>query len=170
MAKKIVDYREQVGKVVKAFEESRVLLVGKGKGGNANVMAIGWGAIGIFWRKPVFAIVVRPTRHTYDLIEETKEFTVNIVPPELKEVVQFCGSVSGREHNKFKEKNLTTIPSTKVKPPLIKEGILHFECKVIHKNDLDPEGMAESLVSQFYPKRDFHHMYFGEILACHEEV
>jgi flavin reductase (DIM6/NTAB) family NADH-FMN oxidoreductase RutF len=113
--------------------------------------------------------MVRPSRYTYKLIEETGEFTVNIATPELKEVVQYCGTVSGRDHNKFKEKQLTAIPSKEVKTPIIKECILHFECRVVYKNDLIPSELEKSIIQTLYPKGDFHRVYLGEILACQYE-
>ena len=170
MAKKTVEYKDHIGETIKAFNESRVLLVGQGKEGPPNVMAIGWGTIGIIWKKPVFNILIRPSRYTYKLIEETGEFTANIVSPQLKEVVQYCGTVSGRDHNKFKEKQLTAIPSTKVKTPIIKECILHFECKVIYKNDLISSELEKSIIPLIYPEGDFHRLYFGEILTCQCEI
>ena len=169
MAKIIADYRDYVRETMKAFDESRVLLVSQGKDGLPNVMAIGWGTVGIIWRKPMFVVLVRPSRHTYKLIEETGEFTVNIVPPQLKEVVQYCGTVSGRDHNKFKEKQLTAIPSKKIKTPIIKEGILHFECRIVYKSDLIPSELKKSIIPLLYPEGDFHGIYFGEILICRYE-
>jgi len=169
MAKKIADYRDHIGETIKAFNEERVLLASRGKKGLPNVMAIGWGTIGILWRRPIFIVMVRPSRYTYKLIEETGEFTVNIATPELKEVVQYCGTVSGRDHNKFKEKQLTAIPSKEVKTPIIKECILHFECRVVYKNDLIPSELEKSIIQTLYPKGDFHRVYFGEILGCQYE-
>jgi flavin reductase (DIM6/NTAB) family NADH-FMN oxidoreductase RutF len=169
MAKKIADYRDHIEETIKAFNEERVLLVSRGKEGLPNVMAIGWGTIGILWRRPIFIVMVRPSRYTYKLIEETGEFTVNIATPELKEVVQYCGTVSGRDHNKFKEKQLTAIPSKEVKTPIIKECILHFECRVVYKNDLIPSELEKSIIQTLYPKGDFHRVYLGEILACQYE-
>ena len=169
MTKNVVDYRDYLAETIKAFDESRVLLVSQGKEGFPNVMAIGWGSLGIIWRRPIFIVLVRPSRYTYKLIEETGEFTVNIVPPKLKEVVQYCGTVSGRDHNKFKEKNLTPLPSKSVKTPIIKECILHFECQVVNKNDLIPSELRKSFVPELYPKGDFHRLYFGDILACQRE-
>lgn len=166
MGKNIVDYRNYIDETIKAFDEERVLLASCGEKGLPNAMAIGWGTIGIIWRKPIFVVLVRPSRYTYRLMEETGEFTVNIAPPELKEVVQYCGSVSGRDHNKFREKGLTAIPSKKIKTPMIKECLLHFECRVVHKNDLIPSELETSIIPALYPKGDFHRVYFGEILAC----
>ena len=169
MGKKIVDYVSCLEETIRSFEESRVLLVSQGKQGPPNAMAIGWGQIGIIWRKPIFTVLVRPSRYTYKLIEETGNFTVNIVPLELKDLVQYCGTASGRDHDKFREKGLTAVPSSKVKTPLIKECILHYECKIIYKNDLIPSDLDASIIPALYPKGDFHCVYFGEILACQKE-
>ncbi len=166
MAKKIADYRDHIEETMKAFDEDRVLLVSQGKEGPPNAMAIGWGTIGIVWRRPIFTVLVRPSRYTHKLVEETHDFTVNIVRPQLKEVVQYCGTVSGRDHDKLKEKQLTAVPSQKVRTPIIKECILHFECRVLYKNDLIQSELDKSIISSFYPKGDFHRLYFGEILAC----
>lgn len=169
MGKKIVDYADCLEETMRAFEESRVLLVSQGKQGHPNAMAIGWGQIGIIWGKPIFTVLVRPSHYTYKLIEETGNFTVNIVPPELKDLVQYCGTASGRDHDKLREKGLTALPSSKVKTPMIKECILHYECKVIYKNDLIPAELETSIIPGFYPKGDFHRVYLGEILACQKE-
>ena len=169
MPKKIVDYRDCLTEAAKAFDEDRVLLVTQGKEGRPNIMTIGWGTIGIIWRLPIFMVLVRPSRYSYSLMEEAGEFTVNIVPPKLKEVTQYCGTVSGRDYDKWKEKQLTALPSAKVKTPLIKECILHFECKVVYKNDLIPSDLAGPIVSKLYPKGDFHRLYFGEILLCQRD-
>ena len=169
MGKKLVDYLDCQEEILRAFKESRVLLVTQAKQGPPNVMAIGWGQVGIIWRKPVFTLLVRPSRYTYGLIEEAGEFTVNIVPSQLKDLVQYCGSVSGRNHDKFKEKGMTAIPSSKIKTPIIRECILHYECRIIYKNDLIPSELETSIVTGFYTSGDIHRLYFGEILACQKE-
>lgn len=170
MTKKIADFKNYSEEVIKAFNDSRVLLITQGKESPPNVMAIGWGTMGIIWRRPIFMVMVRPSRYTYRLIEESGEFTVNIVPSSLKEVVQYCGKVSGRDHDKFKEKQITPVPSSKVKTPILKEGILHFECQVVQKSDLLPSETKSAILSDFYPKGDFHRIYFGEILVCQSEI
>jgi len=170
MAKKIVDYTECLVETVKAFQEGLVLLVSQGRQGPPDAMAIGWGTIGVIWSRPVFIVLVRPSRFTYGLIQETGEFTVNVAPPELKSVATYCGTVSGRDHNKFAEKNLTALPSEKIRTPIIKECTIHFEGRVIHKNDLIPSEIEKTIIPQFYGGGDFHRLYFGEILACRRDA
>jgi flavin reductase (DIM6/NTAB) family NADH-FMN oxidoreductase RutF len=170
MAKKLADYRECMAETAKAFQEGLVLLVSQGKGESPNAMTIGWGTMGVIWAKPVFIVLVRPSRYTYGLIQETGEFTVNVVPPHLKEVANYCGTVSGRDKDKFAEKKLTALPSEKVLAPIIEECTIHFECRVIHKNDLIPSELDKAIVPQFYKAGDYHRLYFAEILACRRDV
>ena len=81
----------------------------------------------------------------------------------------FKRSVSGRDHDKFQEKGLTVVPLSKVRTPMIRECILHYECQVVHKNDLSSSELKAPIVPKFYPEGDFHRLYFGEILACYKE-
>lgn len=166
MVKKEVDYKKYLSKTMEAFSESRVLLASQPEGGTPNVMAIGWGTIGTIWSRPVFIVMVRPSRYTYQIIEETGEFTVNVAPLELKEKVAYCGSISGRNSNKFQETGLTPMPAKTVKTPLVKECHIHFECRVLHKNNLLPSEINQEILSEYYSSKDFHRVYFGQILAC----
>ena len=46
--------------------------------GEVNSMTIGWGTLGIEWKKPLFIAFVRQSRHTKCLLDKNPEFTVNI--------------------------------------------------------------------------------------------
>ena len=46
--------------------------------GEVNTMTIGWGTIGIQWRKPIFIAFVRESRYTKELLDKNPEFTINI--------------------------------------------------------------------------------------------
>jgi len=50
---------------------------------------------------------------------------------------------------------MTAIPSSKIKTPIIKECILHYECRIIYKNDLISSELEHSIVTGFYPNGDF---------------
>jgi flavin reductase (DIM6/NTAB) family NADH-FMN oxidoreductase RutF len=76
------------------------------------------------------AISVAPKRYSHGLIKETKEFVVNIPTMEILDEIVFCGTESGRYHDKFKETGLTPLPAKRVKPPIIKECVAHLECKL----------------------------------------
>jgi flavin reductase (DIM6/NTAB) family NADH-FMN oxidoreductase RutF len=130
-------------------------------------MTIGWGTIGIIWGKPIFVVLVRPSRYTHGLIEQMEDFTVNVPAADMADVVAFCGSASGRDHDKFAEKGLIAVPGRKVKSPIIDQCVIHYECKVVHKNDVLKDNLASEIISSAYPRGDFHTIYYGEILSVY---
>lgn len=103
------------------------------KKGKPNIITIGM-YMPISFNPPLLAIGVSPKRYSHKLIEESGEFTVNIPSKKLVREVIYCGTYSGRNVDKFKETNLTPIQANKIKVPLIKECIAHFECKVVGKH------------------------------------
>lgn len=169
MQKVKVDYTDYLKETLQVMGNTGLLLTSANKEGRINVMTIGWGIIGIIWGMPMFVVLVRPSRFTYGFIEETGNFTVNVPPKKLSEIVSFCGSVSGRDHDKFKEKGLTAITGKNVKSPMIEECVLHYECKVLHKNDIIPARVPRDVVSMFYPQGDYHRIFFGKILSVFAE-
>ena len=112
-----------------------LLMTGKEK---PNPMTIGWGNIGIIWGKPIFVVLVRPSRFTHGLMESWPEFTVNIPSAEMEKIVTFCGTKSGRGVDKVAECDLTLEPGHKIKVPSIAECPIHYECRTVHKNDVIP--------------------------------
>jgi flavin reductase (DIM6/NTAB) family NADH-FMN oxidoreductase RutF len=169
MAKVRVRYTDLFAQTIQRMREDGLLLVTLGGDGKANVMTIGWGTMGSIWSRPVFIVLVRPSRYTYSRLEQVGEFTVNVPPPELAAAASHCGTVSGRDHDKFQEMRLTPIPSRQVRPPIIKECVAHYECRMLHRNDLVPEALAEAVREEFYASDDFHRVYFGEIVAAYAD-
>ena len=106
------------------------VMVTSGTMEKANVMTVAWTGI-VNSEPPLTYISVRPSRHSYGIINETKEFVINIANLPLAKACDFCGVKSGRTTDKFKEMNLTLEPCSKVKTPMIKEAPVALECKVI---------------------------------------
>ncbi|MBC7188980.1 flavin reductase family protein [Candidatus Aerophobetes bacterium] len=153
-------------KTFNTLNEIGLLLV-SGTEDKPNVMTIGWAVAGIIWEQPVLCVLVRPSRYTYGLIEKTGQFTINVPPVEMKDTVLFCGTVSGKNHDKFREKNLTPVAGKKVKCPVIKECLISYECRVIHKNDVIAAYLIPQVKGEFYPQQDYHRIYFGQILEVY---
>jgi flavin reductase (DIM6/NTAB) family NADH-FMN oxidoreductase RutF len=170
MAKRKVNYLSYVRQTIETLSSTGALLVSVDEKGKPNAMAIGWGTIGFVWRMPVFVVLVRPSRYTYGLIEKAGDFTVNIPGPDLKEIVESCGSVSGRSEDKFAKTGLVPLPSTEVKSPIIKQCIINYECKVVHKNDVIQNILSREIIESCYPKGDFHRLYYGHIVCVHADT
>ncbi len=169
MNKVQVRFTDFFAQTIQRMREDGLLLVSTDKDGKPNVMTIGWGTIGCIWSRPVFIVLVRPSRYTYGRLEQVSDFTVNVPPKEISEAVGICGTVSGRNCNKFEEAHLTPIPSREVRSPIIQECVVHYECRTLHRNDLAPEALAQAVREEFYSSGDFHRVYFGEIVAAYAD-
>ena len=132
-------------------------------------MTIGWGTFGWIWSKPILMVLVRTARHTFEFMEQHGEFTVNVPGPALAETVAYCGRVSGRNYDKFAERGLTATRGKRVSVPVIKECVVHYECREVHKNDVLPEFLAPEINQNAYGDRDYHRIYYGEILATYAD-
>jgi flavin reductase (DIM6/NTAB) family NADH-FMN oxidoreductase RutF len=160
-----VDVMAVYENVMKQIQEGAFLTVRAGEA--LNTMTIGWAAIGIAWRKPVMMVMVRSSRHTFSIIEKAADFTVSVPSGDMKKAIAFCGTKSGRDVDKFKECGLKTAPSRHVASPIIEIPGFHFECRIVYKNPIDPERLTPDY-DPLYPEKDYHTLYFGEILACYE--
>lgn len=135
-----------------------------------NTMTISWGNIGFEWNRPIFTVLVRHSRYTHELIEDSNDFTISIpLDDNLKKELAYCGSKCGRDINKFKECNLTLEPSRIVSSPIISECKLHYECKIVYKQDMNPELLSEEVKKTSYASGDYHTIYYGEIVSCYEK-
>ncbi len=169
MSKVTVDYTDYFAETAKRMREDGLLMVTTNSDGKPNVMTIGWGTVGIIWGKPIFVVLVRPSRFTYSRLEELNEFTVNVPPKALSKAALHCGTVSGRDNDKFKELGLTVVQGKMVKTPIIEECIMHYECRVVHKNDVMPEALEKTIINDFHPQGDYHRIYYGQILATYAD-
>jgi flavin reductase (DIM6/NTAB) family NADH-FMN oxidoreductase RutF len=160
-----VPYTTYLRQTLALLNKPGLLLVAAGTDDKPNAMTIGWGTIGIIWGKPIFTVLVRHSRYTYKLMEESDSFTVGVPSRTLYQAVSFCGTRSGRDYDKFKECNLTPLPSLTVSTPGIAECPLIYECQIVHRNDVVPANLAGDIQTRAYPHGDYHRIYYGEILA-----
>ena len=109
-----------------------------------NTMTIGWGGITRFWNKPIMIVPVRLSRHTYQLLDKSKEFTVSVpLEKNLLRELSYCGTHSGRNENKYEATGLTPIPGKAVAVPIIAQCELHLECKVVYQQTIDPDYLNQ---------------------------
>ena len=123
-----------------------------GTGGNGfknNLITLAWVGV-VNSEPPLVSISVRPGRFSYEALEKTGEFTINVPGADQAEIVDQCGIVSGKDHDKFSEFSLTAVPGSKVAAPFVAECPVALECKVTRKLSLGTHDMflAEILAVQ----------------------
>lgn len=113
---------------------------GKGEGAQDNIITLSWvGTVNS--DPPMLSISVRPERHSYNLIEQSGEFVVNIPSLEQAKATDYCGCVSGRNVDKWQASGLTRGKASKVGCPTIEECPVSIECKVRRSEKLGSHVM-----------------------------
>jgi len=81
--------------------------------------------------KPLtLGISIRPSRYSHELISASREYVANMPTMAIAEAVDICGTLLGRQVNKWIAANLTPEPAQVVSAPLIAECPLNMECQV----------------------------------------
>ncbi|MBQ5631585.1 MAG: flavin reductase family protein [Treponema sp.] len=138
------------------------MLITAKKGEKTNMMTASWGGVGILWNKPVATIYVRPQRYTKEFIDNEEYFSLCVLPEEYRQILNYCGTKSGRDEDKIAETKLTIDESEKA--PIFKEARLVLICKKLYAQDLTEQSFIDkSLVEKNYKAKDFHTMYIAEI-------
>lgn len=119
------------------------------KAGKDDIVTLAWVGVANS-TPPTIAVGIRPTRYSASLINNSREFVVNIPTVDILEKVDYCGVVSGFNVKKFEATGLKRENATKVKAPMIKECPVNLECKVKRTILLGS-----------------HRLYLGEVLETH---
>lgn len=170
---KVLDYANQITTALKGG----VLLTTK-YNDKVDSMAIGYGMIGKIWDGEYFIVYVREGRYTRELLDQSKEFTVNIPHGEYdKKIIGYCGSRSGKDIDKLKDLNLTLVEGDTVSAPAIKELPLTLECEVKYQQLMDSNAIPEYIRNKEYPQgvpssntgcnQDYHIAYYGKIAKAY---
>lgn len=153
-----------------ALSSGGALLVVNTPQGRPNPMTIGWGQIGIVWSRPVFTVLVRECRYTFECLQGASSFAVSVpAPGTLKKELALCGSKSGRDLDKFHAAGLTAVPAQHINTPVVRECLAHYECRLLART---PQAVAHfaggDLVEQYaYVDGNTHGVFFGEIVASY---
>lgn len=128
-----------------------VLVTCVGDTGKANIITLSW--VGnVCSDPPQIGISIRPSRYSHGLVSQSMEFVVNIPTAQIVKETDYCGTVSGRDADKFVETGFTALPASEVRAPLIKECPVNIECRVRQMVSLGT-----------------HDMFVGEVLAVHAD-
>lgn len=129
-----------------------VLLSCAGPAGPPNLIAVSWVSV-VCATPPLVGVAIRQERRSHEMLCDSGEFVLNIPPAALLRAVDFCGTATGREVDKFRETGLTPVPGVKVHPPLVRECPVNLECVV-----------RETL------RLGSHTLFLAEVVAVHADA
>ncbi len=142
------------------------LLLTAGTPDDFNMMTVGWGSIGCMWSRPFAQVVVRPQRHTRKYIDQSDSFTLCAFAEKYRTDLKTLGTTSGRDGDKLSQTGFTLKTSKIVSAPSYNEADLVLECRIIYYQDMDPNGFVDETIHDNYKSKDYHRIYYGEIIAA----
>ena len=142
-------------------------LISAGSEQKLNMMTGGWGYLGVFCGKPSAVVLVRPSRYTYEFINDNDYFTVSFYGSEYRPQLSLLGSKSGRDIDKVAESKLTPA-FAECGAPYFEEADLVLVCKKIFEKDLTEADVPEDDKKRFFPAGDYHKLYFTELIEILE--
>ncbi|HOV12383.1 MAG TPA: flavin reductase [Bacteroidales bacterium] len=144
------------------------MLITAGIEGNYNMMTASWGGMGILWNKPVAFVFIRPQRHTYEFAEQYTHLTLTFFGEKHRQILQTCGSRSGRDINKMQLEGLT--PAVTASGAIaFEEARMVFECRKLYFDDIKPAHFIVNEIDKNYPLKDYHRMYICEITKAYKK-
>lgn len=105
-----------------------------------NLFTVAWTGT-VCTNPPMCYISVRPERHSYEIINRTGEFVINLTTASLARATDWCGVRSGRDYDKFSEMGLKAESAAVVGAPVVAESPVSIECRVRQVIELGSHDM-----------------------------
>lgn len=138
-------------------------LITAGDKNHINTMTAGWGGLGVMWGKDSVFVVIRPNRYTKEFVDKNEEFSLSFFDEKYKKELLYLGSVSGRQENKIKKSGLTVKREDNI--PYFSEAKTVMLCKKLYAQEMKEDCFIDNnLIEKWYPEKDYHILYVGEIL------
>jgi len=146
MALPTIEFARFSSQVFHLFDEQWLLLTsGDFAAGQFNPMTISWGSLGFMERFDTFTVTAFPERH--------------------RRALNVLGSKSGRDGDKLAGVGLTPVAAARVAAPTFAEAELVLECRKLYRSAFDPRHFLDPAIAANYPQKDYHTVYFGEIVV-----
>lgn len=117
-----------------------VLVSVSDKDGHDNLVTVAWTGT-VCTNPPMVYISLRPSRYSWQMVKETGEFVINLTTEALAKATDWCGVISGRDVDKWKETGLTRGEPSAVSVPVVGESPVNIECRVTQVLELGSHHM-----------------------------
>lgn len=164
-----------LSKVYQLLEPGPVVLLTTAHHGIPNVMTMSWHMM-VEFEPPQVACVVSNANYSFAALRATRECVIAIPSRRLAQAVVKVGNSSGRDVDKFASFALTAIPSTQIRPPLIRECFSNLECKVtdmrlVNKYNLFVLQVLKAWIDPAKKNsKTIHHRGYGRFVVDGEEI
>jgi flavin reductase (DIM6/NTAB) family NADH-FMN oxidoreductase RutF len=143
------------------------MLITAGETGNLNTMTASWGTTGILWSKPIAVCFIRPQRFTFGFVDQHENFTLSFFDPRYAEVLNYCGTHSGRTVDKISKTGLIPM-ATPGGSITFEQARLVLDCRKLYADFLKEDNfLVKNIIAKNYPTKDFHKFFIGEIMGSY---
>ncbi len=115
-------------KVISAYIPQGVFIITTQANDKINGMTAAW-VSQVSFKPRLLSVAIAPQRYTYELIEKSRVFCINVLSEDQVELAKHFGFTSGRKVNKFE--NIPYKYALKGSPVLL-SSVAYFECEVTH--------------------------------------
>jgi len=115
--------------ISRKYPEWIVFVVTRDAAGKPNIMPAGWAMI-CSGNPLMVCVAIGHSRYTHKCIEQTGEFVFAWAGENQASLVEYSGSHSGAEENKFEKFSIPTAQPSVINVPLLAEAAANLECKV----------------------------------------
>ena len=133
--------------VGRVLEPSPLVLVTSIYHGRPNVMTAAW-LTTLGNDPPRVGLAIMPSRLTHEFISRSEAFALSVAPLDLLDAVHRCGTLSGRDGDKFAAAGLRELDARVIEAPLVEQGVAFIECGLVNRL-----GVSD------------HDLFIGEVLA-----
>ncbi|MCS7200283.1 MAG: flavin reductase family protein [Caldimicrobium sp.] len=116
-------------KIITTYIPQGVFIITTQVNGVINGMTAAW-VSQVSFKPRLLGVAIAPQRYTYELIQKSKTFCVNVLGEDQVELARHFGFRSGRKFNKFE--GIPYKHALKGSPVLL-SAIAYFECEVTHQ-------------------------------------
>lgn len=145
------------------------MLVTAGTETDFNMLTASWGGFGELYNKPVAICFIRPDRYTFNYIDNGDTFTLSFYSEDFREVLNYCGSASGRNEDKVKGSRLTPLMLPSNKGIAFRQAKLIIECRKLVSIPITADAINQPEVKAERTKYPLHKIFIGEIVAVYKK-
>ncbi|MDY3817130.1 MAG: flavin reductase family protein [Candidatus Limiplasma sp.] len=118
------------------------------KGIAPNLITVAWTGV-VCSKPPMVSVSIRKERYSHDIIQETGEFTLNLVGRSLCKAMDFCGVKGGRDVDKFAAMNLIPMAAPGLTAaPAVAQAPAFLSCKLHSVTELGSHDLFLARVVQ----------------------
>ena len=123
------------------------ILVTSAYQGIENVLAVSWAGIASSHPEHV-TISLKKTRYSYGLIVSSGFFGLNVINDQQIKFLDYCGTISGRDKNKFVDCQFKKIYSEIAELPFIEDCPVNIGCKIVSVTNLGSHDLIVGAVQE----------------------